>query len=582
MSVLATEHVTSSATGGGHEPFADVARSLSDLSCCLGELDACIDDLGQFSDEIEGEALRPHFALSLRKAQKLAEEAEAEVERRSPDRIFPPALRLISLLYEEIVNSEYRRVLTDMLDAAPYDATRSKEMRKEISDSLIQADKLCTKLADGARGLTDDLARVSPEAASPRTSQAVDNISSSDAIRDLAVMMASLQTPRQPQPAETTRAAGRFDAVSAQMAATLDELGLPHDGVQFGHENDLDKARDRLVSGLMRNFAWKERDGFKVYYRTDAEATPRALADQSQLLRGSALVNANLLRAEADALMATIGRLPPMSRFEIANGIFEPEAMRKRVAEELNQLIETARDPLGINRARASFQYRRVIRTTAEYLEIGGVHAVTKWRTRFSASDTDALVRAVDEIINNDLAAPVSSVRNEEVAAELKAIWQLLKSIGRRVLAIDLGAQRGVNAARLEQALTAVLGSATALMDALVQTGTSVSEQDLQFVSVQVRQGRHQDVRVSIGQFLGWTQAVTEPFARAENRAATLQSEDLRILADELAALRDAAEAFLSQANILRFSIRLPGPIRQLIELRYLLDEAAKAALALV
>lgn len=395
-----------------------------------------------------------------------------------------------------------------------------------------------------------------------------------EAVQGLAVMLASQQSGA---PSETSRGAGSYEAVAGQMAATLDAFGLPHDGVQLGYDDNADYARDRLIEGLRRNFASKNRDGFTVYYRVDDPTPANAPASSSQLLRGGALVNAELFGAEVTAFLATLDRLVPRTRFASAIGVFDPAAARRQIKDELQRLTTTIREPLGVNEAQANFQLRRVITDTIEYLELSEILNEDLFGKASTIEDMKELIRAVE---NGELIAPTSVVRSEELLQDTMELFKLLVAMQERINAVAKGGQKGTQAAQLEQALTAALTSAATFDNLLVRSGTSALEQDLQFVTVSVTY-QHATFRVSLRQFLGWVQSTAEPFRRADNRAAGMLAEDLQILEDELEALVATADKFLGRGEMLRFSVRLPAPMRQLQELKYLLTQAADAAEAL-
>ncbi|WP_104667331.1 hypothetical protein [Ensifer adhaerens] len=558
--------------------FHALGRPLKALGECLGRLHAFLDGVTERVDHKDLTISLEHLAESVPKALILEERAEKAVADERASSALQSVLALIHMLRSRVILSDIR--VYGSADLASLKIDESTSMR-EVEDDRHTVEGL-DELLDELSELTDNLMATVIDLTPTLTSMArpvihpANEQPAAEAIRDLAVMMASFQAGSA-RPMETSRASGRFETVSDQMMATLDVMGLPHEGVQFGSEGKLELTRSRLIDGLMRNFAWKERDGFRVYYRTDAAPELRSTADPSQLLRGEALVNSEILRTDANALNATIARLPAMNRFETVRGLFDPASMRRRIKDELDALVETARDPLGINRARAKYQFRRVIRTILEYLELGEIHTVANWRRCFTSDDVRELIRELVQVIENDLAAPVSAVREEEVAAELRAVFGLLCSIGRRIVSVQEGAQRGVNSARLELALTATLSAAVALEDQLERTGTDPIEQDL--VLVPAQEGSPETFGgLSLGQFLGWVRAVAEPFSRPENKAANLHAGDLKILRCELRSLRQAAEQFVSGAGSLSFSVRLPGPIRQLVELKYLLDKALNAA----
>lgn len=458
--------------------------------------------------------------------------------------------------------------------------SRSRTASGRRGKSSAGAGASATKPASGASSATGGSGAASASgataAASTRSSRSGpgrswDSDDLVEAVQGLAVMLASQQTHG---PTETSRGAGTYEAVADQMSATLDAFGLPHDGVQLGYDGNADYARDRLIEGLRRNFASKNRDGFTVYYRVDDPSPANAPAPSSQLLRGGALVNANLFEAEAKAYLATLDRLVPRTRFTSATGVFDPTAARRQIKDELGRLQATISDPLGANQAQAHFQLRRVLTETVEYLELAEI-------LEEDLAERLVSMRALERVIDDgDLVAPTSVVRREELTQDLNELFKLLISMHYRIDTVVKRGQKGNQAAQLEQALTAALTAAASFDALLVRSGTSPLEQELQYVTVPAPHGAG-DLKISLRQFLSWVQATAEPFTHADNLAATLLREDLDILAEELDALVEAATAFLRHGQMQRFSVRLPAPLRQLQELRYLLQEAASAAEAL-
>ncbi|MCD2317304.1 hypothetical protein LQ954_14240 [Sphingomonas sp. IC-11] len=369
----------------------------------------------------------------------------------------------------------------------------------------------------------------------------------------------------------------RFDRVSDQMAATLDSIGLPHDGVQLPASSNPDAARARLIDALSRNFSSRDRDGNRVYQRTDPQPFSRDPYGSSQLLRGRGLVNANLLRAEADALLGILDRLPSMARFQLASPWTEGSVEREVIRRELDALVETARDPMGVNPPRAKFQLRRLNQAIGDYLDNAEIVEVDG-TARSRLSDALANASGVEEQIDimtsfrdDELCAPTSVVRDEEVRTELANLISLQESICKRLTASQSGAQLGVAAARLEELLTAALASADQLEAYLERSGTDIPEQDVQLEP----KSDTGTVRLSIGQFIRWVRSVALAYAGAENRAVTLRRNQAQLLAGELDSLSKAAGRF---AESRRLGLSRPLPRIQLLELAGYLASASEQA----
>jgi hypothetical protein len=71
---------------------------------------------------------------------------------------------------------------------------------------------------------------------------------------------------------------------------------------------------------------------------------------------------------------------------------------------------------------------------------------------------------------------------------------------------------------------------------------------------------------------------VTEPFTGASFRANVRERGSLAILAAELRAQNDAIADLISSASEFGFAISLPGPMRQLEELKFLIETAEAQA----
>lgn len=380
-------------------------------------------------------------------------------------------------------------------------------------------------------------------------------------------------------PAAIGRTSGRrFDTVSDQMSATLDAIGLPHDGVQLSSGSNPDAARARLVEALSRNFSARERDGNRIYQRTAPQPFSRDTYGSSQLLRGRGLVNANLLRAEADALLGILDRLPSMARFQLASPRSEGPIEREIIRAELDALVETARDPMGVNPPRARFQLRRLNQAIGDYLDNAEIIEIDG-TARPCLSDALAAAESVEKQVDlmtgfrdNELCAPTSVVRDEEVRTELANLISLQESICKRLTASRNSPQLGVAAARLEELLTAALTSVDQLEAYLEQSGTDIPEQDVQLEPESEDRGT---VRLSIGQFIRWVRSTALPYADAEHRAATLRRNHAHLLAGELHSLSEAAGRF---AESRRLGLSRPLPRIQLLELAGYLNSAGEQA----
>ena len=394
--------------------------------------------------------------------------------------------------------------------------------------------------------------------------------STAEAVRDLGITIATMigGTP----PTGASRAARRYEAVADQMTATLDMLGLPHDGVQLsGSEADA-AARARLIDGLTRNFASKERAGFKIYSRTATPLAGRDPSSPTDLLRGSALVNANLLRAEADAVLGIIDRLPSMVRFQLVQpyvgGAFEAQAT---IRGELNAIVESARDPMGINRLRVTFQFSRLVLAILDYLDQAEIFPRAGKSYKRDGQGIDLIMAWLSTFRDDEVCIESSVVRDEEVRAELANLIDVLLAIGRRLIADRPDEARGQAAARVEECLTSAFAAADAVELTLERSGTDLYEQDIQFASSDCPA-----VRISIGQFIRWVRATAGPFARAENRAASLRQPQVALLFEELDTL--AAIAGALGGELATFGLRRSTPRQQLAELESYLKTAADEA----
>ncbi|MFA6112831.1 MAG: hypothetical protein WC729_02540 [Sphingomonas sp.] len=365
------------------------------------------------------------------------------------------------------------------------------------------------------------------------------------------------------------RGVGSFATVTDQMVASLDAAGFP----QLDDMGNPDAKRQRLIDALKRNFSFREQEGFRVYYRTDRQAVARGSTSDADLLRGGQRVNADLLEAEADAVEDIISRLPIMARFEFARGAEGgPAQARAAIHEELRGLIASARDPMGINASRATFQFHRLVLATLHYLHEGEVLPRTRSFDIAPGSPIEEILEWVSRFRDEDVRAPTSAVEDEELRAEIANLFELLVSIGGRLTRDSHRHRLGLYAARLEAQLTCALNSVDQLEAALEQYGTDMGEQEVQFLS----RGEGTRTQLSIGQFLRWVDSVSRPFAQAGNRAATLRHSEAVLLALELASLTRAAEGFKHAARSMGVARLVVH--QQLVELiGYLLTAADNA-----
>jgi len=378
-----------------------------------------------------------------------------------------------------------------------------------------------------------------------------------EAVRDLGITIAAMMNGG--AATAPSRGAGRFDKVSDQMVASLDALGLPHDGVALARGENDDFARARLLDGLQRNFGSKVHEGSRRYFRTATTSGSGNPIGTAKLLRGSALVNANLLQAEADAVNGIIDRLVPMIRFQLANPVSGGAVgARAAIRAELTNIVETASDPMGLNRARAEFQFFRLVLAVLDYLDSAEL------MPRAPRPDRDkrrigSIMTWLGQFRDDEVCAESSVVRDEEVRSEIANLIDLLISIAVRLSSRRPDEERGLAAARLEEALTAALGTADVLEIELVRAGTDLIEQDIDTVTDD--DDDDSGDRLSIGQFVRWVRAVAGPFSTADHRAASLRAPELRVLAEELGEL-DRVAAKIGQATpVLAFGRSVPRHI---------------------
>lgn len=373
-------------------------------------------------------------------------------------------------------------------------------------------------------------------------------------------------------PTARGQGAASFATVTDQMAASLEAGGFP----QFdGSIANVEGKRQRLIDALKNNFSFRDQDGYRVYYRTDRRAAARARSSDSDLLQGAARVNADLLEAETNAVEDIIGRLIVTTRFELARGTEDgPARARTAIREELDGLIASARDPMGINAARTPFQFQRLVLGILQYLQEGEILLGAKIQPA-SSTGIDTIILSLSRFREEELCGPTSVVEDEELRAELANLFELLVSIGRRLTSDPRRYRLGLYAARLEAQLTCALTSVDLLETALEQSGTDMDEQEVQFLS----HGPGTRTLLSIGQFIRWVDGVAQPFAESGNRAATLRQSEAVLLSQELAALAKAAECFKHAARSMGVARLMVH--QQLVELTGYLTAASENAAAL-
>jgi hypothetical protein len=406
------------------------------------------------------------------------------------------------------------------------------------------------------------------------------------AIQQVGRQLSFLAT-RKDRATGTTPGEGVFKNVTAQMISTLDALGMPHHGVQFAKGRGQDMSRDTLIESLMAEFSEKTRNGNTVY--TLGEGQRRITnPEDGRMLAGAAKSAARRVRAEADNILDILDRLPDMARFQTGRDVVSVDEARMEVENRFVDLDEVMADPYGVNIARALFAIRRVLKGLLDYFDYANLEPeFTAAVTELNLDDLipDGLLPATDV---DELSQRRSPTLSEELKFEIVELVQAFGEMVQDVLA-PLSNTRGNAAARLELSLTSAYGSARDLRDILVRTGTALSEQDLitftsQIRAQVVRPTRGEATRISIpfdlsvGQVMDWILEVTEPFTGASFRANVRERGSLAILAAELRAQNDAIADLISSASEFGFAISLPGPMRQLEELKFLIETAEAQA----
>ncbi len=383
---------------------------------------------------------------------------------------------------------------------------------------------------------------------------------------------------------------GRFRTVTGQMAATLDALGMPHHGVQFATEKTTDMARDALIENLLSEFQESERNGNTVY-TLGGSRRRTTTAEEGRLLAGAAKSAARRVRAEADNILDILDRLPDLNRFQIQPGALSPADARKEVAERFLDLDEVMADPYGVNIARAVFALRRVFKGLMDYFDYANLEpefmvAVCDLPQIELIPETLLPIRDPDELSKRR-----SPSVSEELTHEIGELAAAFNEVMEDVLSPLLN-KLGSAAVRLELYLTSAYNSARNYRDVLVRTGTSLPEQDLLSFKTQVRAvlpasmsdnttGSGPELELSIDQVMDWIMEVAEPFTGASFRANMRERRSLMILADELKGQSVALASLMDSGQTLGFAVSLYGPIRQLEELKYYVDEAQVQAATL-
>jgi len=512
---------------------------------------------------------------SRHRARRHAQRAEIALNRMARESWPAPALADVHMLIEEIrqgLSSE--NILNDVAamlvegSESPELAERVRALEARLSRLGAQADELFTHALDAQEDLS---AGAKPmEQASASTQPPAELNHTAKAVRDLGEMLADVFASSTPSPTPPSR---RYAAVADQMAASFQAYGLPYDGVQLPHLDEPDKVRSQLIESLQRNFASREQDGTRVYFQTSPQPAPRDTGLDARLLRGGSLVNANLLRAEADSVMTIIERLPDMLRFTPLQTKAVADT-RGRLSGFFDQIVATASDPLGLNAERGKYQFKRLSAAIVEILTTG---EIVPSGENLSAAFEDGFagfweVDVLQQKVADQLHARTTVVRAEEVKAEIAELGQLMSDIHRRVTTTLTTEARGVAAALLEELLTAADAAADQLNTDLVRFGTTAMEQDVQFPF-----GPPGKRTISLAQFISWVRAVCLPFTGTENAAADLLPEEARILTEELQDLSQFAGSVAKQSSPLGYS----GVRRQFEELKRLLEGAAAQARAL-
>lgn len=478
---------------------------------------------------------------------------------------------LVTQATRGIADPQLGEDIENMIDQSRHELTR----KPKLTEALEALHAQVGTIDSCAGGLAETVTAALQAILDGETIMQTDENTTASAVRDgfsaVVNLIGSQYSTVSPAAARPTLAR-RFEAVGDQMMATLDGYGLPHDGVQLLGIDDAASARARLIEGLTRNFDYRDKDGFRVFYRSAPQPAQRDTGAQSRLLRGAMLVNANLLRAQADMVLAALDRLPGMLRFVPTSSRGIADA-RIRVRDSLDQLVAIARDPMGAPIQRAEYQSRRVLLAVADYLDRGEI--ITS-RAGFASPEGQLDFMA---LVEDRLRIDDGTIRDEELRVEIISLRKLIGEMHARVTSTDPQDQRGRAAARLEEALSTAYDSAGALEDELVRAGSSVAEQDVQFFSTGPAASGGPGAMISIGQFARWLRGVAAPFVERDHHAAMLRGDELADLAQELDALAAAAAALQTPTPTShRLGVRLPGPYRQLAELEGLIATAAARA----
>ncbi|WP_300527279.1 hypothetical protein [Maricaulis sp.] len=466
----------------------------------------------------------------------------------------------------------------------------AKSRKAPHSANLSRIDALKRVLADietqAAAG--DDIlgvlaSRTSKERPMPDTPQ-LDELA--NAVASIGVQLARNNTA---PAAGGSSGAGDYREVPTQMNATLQAVGAPQYGVAFARDDRRSHAALDMIDALSDSFEAVEADGKTSYRLSQAPTSRRSVSRNSPLLAGAARVEAHVIETESQHLLAALDGLQTILRFRVQPGVPTAETYRARIAERLEELVAVMEDPFGVNRARANMLLAWVGLDIARYLDLSELQPNGQgselWYGLF------ALVVDADTINDPDeLSIERSVIDDSRYRAGIQRLAYVFRTLAMRLR--DFAADdAGTYAARLEETLHVLNGSAHDLRDILASTGTSASERNVMLfatrpVSIQkIRATRYRPTRpasmISVAQLIDWVITLTDPHVGPEHQAASLSAREVKLVTGELALQCHMLSALMAQADEFDFAFKLSPVYVQTREFQSQLENALQWASAL-
>lgn len=351
-----------------------------------------------------------------------------------------------------------------------------------------------------------------------------------------------------PAPQAPGRAGVRYLSVADQMVATLNELGLPHDGGSLSTEGKRVQIAESLIRALNNGF---DVSNSSIGMRAQRKIQPgwTAASASRGLLAGRLEIDAEAIRVEADGLEMLLDGVQDRFRYQLSDRPDATDRTRIAIRELLREIREIVGRPTGVPVAQAEARITQLAKRVGEYFQ--------SFEATIAIVEFDVNGRTIDAIVlheDSDL-VPTPATRSERFRAQYLEALRHVASITVRIKAAIKKRSAGELAFRIERAMEA---AARAIVDvrlrlqSSIMTGAIDRWQAVDLPEIKDSGDKPENLADGLEGALAWLQPHADRFARPSFFADDLTDDEAADLGRELLVIADIFDS--SVAALLRRS----------------------------